>query len=540
MMIKCLEVFNGFTTNLSTTKVPPYGIQSGNNTMNARVKYNVWFILPLCGLLAPPRVSLAAENSGLWGRSGEQWTPQSRLPDFSFAGYHCGDAPLPTLPPGVSVKDFGAKGDGVTDDTQAFLDALAKANTGAIEIPPGRYKITKILQITRPGLVLRGAGADRTFLFFPAPLNEIQPKWSATTDGKRTSDYSWAGGLVWFKGAERGQPLATVTAPANRGDSSLQVSSTNLFKPGQRIQIFQTDAPDKSLTAELYSGDPGNTDKMGRVRISLVTRVTRLEAGAVRFDRPLRWDVRPAWQPRINSFAPSVTESGVENLCFDFPNTPYLGHFTEVGYNDVAINNAADCWVRDIRIVNSDSGLFPGGHFCTIQGVIFQSARQPEKERGATGHHGVNFEGDDNFLCDFDFQAKFMHDITVDHQCAGNVSAHGKGVDLCFDHHKDAPYENLFTDIDIGLGTRPWQCGGGADLGKNTGTRATFWNIRARKPISYPPSAFGPPSMNLVGLQTDKPSVKQPAGKWFEAIPPEALSPPDLHAAQLARRLAGP
>jgi hypothetical protein len=511
----------------------------GNNTMNARVKYNVWLPLGLCALLAQSFAAAAAENSDLWGRNGEKWSPQSRLPDFSFAGYHCGEAPLPTLPPGVSVKDFGAKGDGVTDDTQAFLDALANAKTGAIEIPAGRYKITKILQITRPGLVLRGAGADRTILYFPVPLNDIQPNWGATTGGQRTSEYSWSGGLVWFKGTERGQPLANVTAPAKRGDSSLKVSSTNLFKPGQRIQIFLTDAPDKSLITELYSGDTGNTDKMREVRVSLVARVTHVEAGEVHFDRPLRWDVKLAWQPRISSFAPSVTESGVEKLTFEFPNTPYLGHFTEVGYNAVAFANAADCWARDLRILNADSGFFPCGHFCTIQGVVFQSARLPEKTRGATGHHGINVEGDDNLARDLDFQTKFMHELTVDHHCSGNVFSQGKGVDLCFDHHRDAPYENLFTDIDIGLGTRPWQCGGGDDLGKNTGARATFWNIRARRPISYPPPAFGPPSMNLVGLQTDKPSVKQPDGKWFEAIPPEALAPQDLHAAQLARRLAG-
>ncbi len=508
--------------------------------MNARPQDKVWLILSLWFILGRPVSAGAAQTSDLWGLSGEKWTPQSRLPDFSFAGYHCGETPLPALAPGVSVKDFGAKGDGVTDDTQSFLDALAKAKTGAIEIPPGRYKITKILEITRPGLVLRGAGADRTFLFFPVPLNDIQPKWSATTEGRRTSDYSWAGGMVWFRGTERGQALATVTAGANRGDTSLKVSSTNRFKPGQRIQIFLTDAVDQSLTAELYSGDPGNTTKMSLVRVSLVTKVTRVETGEVHFDRPLRWEVKLAWQPRISAFDPSVTESGVENLCFEFPNTPYLGHFTEVGYNAVAINNAADCWVRDIRILHCDSGLFPGGHFCTIQGVVFESARQTERERGATGHHGINFEGDDNLFRDFDFRTKFMHDITVDHHAAGNVCAHGQGVDICFDHHKDAPYENLFSDIDIGLGTRPWQCGGGADLGKNTGARETFWNIRARQPLSYPPSGFGPPTMNLVGVRTDAPGVKELTGQWFETIPPQALSPQDLHAAQLARRLAGP
>ena len=51
----------------------------------------------------------AVETSDLWGVSGEKWTPQSRLPDFSFAGYHCGETPLPALPPvAVTVSAMAA------------------------------------------------------------------------------------------------------------------------------------------------------------------------------------------------------------------------------------------------------------------------------------------------------------------------------------------------------------------------------------------------------------------------------------------------
>ena len=188
--------------------------------------------------------------------------------------------------------------------------------------------------------------------------------------------------MVWFKGTDRGQALATVTAGAKRGDTSLKVSSTNQFKPGLRIQIFLTDAADKSLTAELHSGDTGNTDKMSPVRVSLVARVTGVGAGEVHFDRPLRWDVRLEWQPRISAFAPSVTESGVENLCFEFPNTPYLGHFTEVGYNAVAMLNTADCWVRDFRVVNSDSGFFPAAISARSR-ASFSSRRGSRKRNAA-------------------------------------------------------------------------------------------------------------------------------------------------------------
>jgi len=122
--------------------------------------------------------------------------------------------------------------------------------------------------------------------------------------------------------------------------------------------------------------------------------------------------------------------------------------------------------------------------------------------------------------------------------CAGNVCAAGKGVDLCLDHHKRAPYENLFVNLDAGAGTRLWRCGGGDALGKNSGARETFWNIRARQPLSYPPLAFGPASMNLVAVQTKQPSQISPTGKWFENLSPEQLVPQDIHQAQLARRLS--
>lgn len=52
----------------------------------------------LAGVLLPGAFSPAAEYSALWGREGEVWTPQGRLPDFSFAGCHCGEEPIPTVP----------------------------------------------------------------------------------------------------------------------------------------------------------------------------------------------------------------------------------------------------------------------------------------------------------------------------------------------------------------------------------------------------------------------------------------------------------
>lgn len=497
-------------------------------------------IIPLLatGLLMGAAIASAAEHSALWGERGEKWNPRSRLPDFSFAGYHRGEQALPNVPPGVSVKDFGAKGDGVTDDTQAFLAAIAKVERGAIEVPAGRYRITGLLEITRSGVVLRGAGSDKTVLVCPTPLNDIKPNWGATTTGQRTSNYSWSGGFVVVRGKFGSEVLAEISDTVPRGENTVTVGSAAKLRVGQEVEVYQSDLPDNSLALHLYSGDAGPVENLkGRARASLIARITRLDGNRVTLDRALRTDLRPEWKPRLRAFEPTVTESGVENIGFEFPVSPYQGHFTELGFNPVTLSGVAHCWVRNIRVRNADSGPYVSGAFNTVDGVVIESDRSVDKQK-CTGHHGISMGGTDNLVVNFDIRTRFIHDITVSGFCSGNVIARSRGVDLSLDHHRYAPHENLFTDLDAGVGTRLWKCGGGAALGKHCGTRGTFWNIRSTIPLSYPPAAFGPPTMNLVGLETKHPVQTSPDGKWFEAIKPAELQPQDLHEAQLRRRLS--
>jgi len=479
---------------------------------------------------------LAVEHSKLWGKAGELWSPTSRLPDFSHAGYRHGEKPLPDVPPGVSVKEFGAVGDGVADDTVAFLKAIAETKNGAIEIPEGRYRITNVLEISKPNLVLRGAGADKTVLFFPTPLNDVKPNWGATTGGQRTSNYSWAGGYIWLRGNYRDKRLATVEAAANRGDNAVTVSTAAPFRVGQQVMVYLTDMPNNSLAKHLYSEDSGPVENLlGKTTTSLVSRIVAIEGQRLTLDRPLRFDIRPEWKPEVRAFEPTVTESGVEKLTFEFPVSDYAGHFTELGFNPVALSNVAHCWVRNVRFVNADSGPMVTAHFNTLQRLVYESARKGDKN-GDQGHHGVYIAGGDNLFRDFDIRMRFIHDLTVS-RTAGNVFASGRGVDLCFDHHRSVPYENLYTDLDAGHGTRLWNSGGGAALGKHCAARGTFWNIRALRPLQYPKPDFGPATMNLVGLTTNQTSVLEPEGKWFEAIAPGELAPQNLYEAQVGKRL---
>jgi len=84
----------------------------------------------------------------------------------------------------INVRDFGAKGDGVTDDTDAIQAAIDKAeNGGVISIPRGTYMIRGI-KVKRHGITLAGEarfGTRLVRLSGTAPLVDIS--------GTATLDY---------------------------------------------------------------------------------------------------------------------------------------------------------------------------------------------------------------------------------------------------------------------------------------------------------------------------------------------------------------
>ena len=71
----------------------------------------------------------------------------------------CTPPPTKTGVTGFQVKDFGAKGDGTTDDTAAFGNAFNAASAyggGVVYVPPGRYRVSKLYVPSK--CTLTGAG----------------------------------------------------------------------------------------------------------------------------------------------------------------------------------------------------------------------------------------------------------------------------------------------------------------------------------------------------------------------------------------------
>ena len=198
---------------------------------------------------------------------------------------------------------------------------------------------------------------------------------------------------------------------------------------------------------------------------------------------------------------------------------------------------AAHCWLRDLRIWNADSGPYILGTFCTLDRIRIGADPSRVSAQGQTGHHGITFYGHDDLCTNFSIETQFIHDLTVQ-SAMGCVFCAGRAENLCMDHHRWAPYENLFTQIDAGDGGRLFASSGGGERGNHTAAGATFWNLRTRQPAPNPKS-LGNTAINVVGVTLRDPAEKLPAGLWYEPIPPDRVQPANLYEAMRTRRLGG-
>ena len=464
----------------------------------------------------------------LWGKSGELWDPRGRLPDYSYAGYHAGEKSIPEIQIVASVKDFGAKGDGKTDDTQAFKKAISQMPVGALLIPKGTYILSDRLVIDRSNIVLRGEGdgLDGTVLYFTKGLIEIMGYKKPWIWGR--------GWLVWI-GEAVGRPLVetlgVVIRPAMRGDRTLEVRDTKNISAGSYVVLRLKDDLMGTLGSHLHNNQTeadGGKFRKGPLRFWWIVQVKKVNAKEIELSQPLRFDVRLNWMPLIISYHP-VMEVGVEHLRIAFPDVMRPSHYGGPQSNALAFYGALNCWGKGITISRCDNG--PVFHnftkHCTLTDIKII-------DRGV--HHVVSFDyhSHDCMLTDFEITVEFTHDITVTNETSGNVIRRGRGKNLNFDHHTNVPFENLFTDIHVGRGTRLYESSGA--MGPKSGARNTFWNIRSDNwfwKFGMPTPFWGYIQTNVIGSYRKKMTVDR---EWFEPIKGN-IEPPDLYESQLKQRL---
>lgn len=166
-----------------------------------------------------------------------------------------------------NVRDYGATGDGTTDDRlaiQAAIDAAGAAGGGEVYFPPGTYKLTSYqtatytdsstayfhLLVNFDNITFRGAGRSSII----SSVADIIPFFVYKTAPAANWDYAQSSATVYtMTAAAFGASSITLVTPANAGNFA--VGDYAFIRTGQTIAA-DTKQPDSEVN-QIVSADAG-------------------------------------------------------------------------------------------------------------------------------------------------------------------------------------------------------------------------------------------------------------------------------------------
>ncbi len=494
--------------------------------------------------LVPPA---AASGNTAQDQLPELLSSKDSGPDFSYAGYRFGLAPLPTTQ-GVVIDaiEYGVVPDDGKDDAKALLRAIAAADAidgkVTVQLPAGRVQIGEVIPLERSNFVLRGAGSGDggTELYFPRPLRIVddpsrqdelraylrkENKYEVNAEQNINflfSEYSWSGGVlrvgpkkerpVVYDPAtdERSPPLAVPVSGKQFG-RTIRVKDASRLKVGQVVQVqwFAVDGADSAILRSIY-GDISiwNNSPEGaiapltigshhwtftkRATVAQPTRIVAIKGSTITIGDTLLHDISPRQPAEIGSWN-HLEEVGIEAMRLTFPDNPWFGHHLEAGYNGMYLTGLFDGWVRDVAIHNADSGILTDN----AGSITIDTVRTTGEHRA---HYSVHVGAVHNVLVrDLVIENPVVHPVSINTRSTRSVylRAHLRS-DAIVDQHSGSNHQNLFDQLTIqvvptirnGMWTHQLWAGSGAGYWKpGHGKYNTNWNLKLVFPDTVPDDA---------------------------------------------------
>jgi hypothetical protein len=287
------------------------------------------------------------------------------LHDFSYAGYHRGERPIPANPPGkvYDITRFGAKPDDQLDDTAAIqnaIDAAGEAGGGIVAVPRGEFRIQPpaesadaALWIRHSGVVLRGSVEGGRLV--SRLLNT-----SAQMRRKQVIKVYPPAGGTWSDDA--GLASVKLRADLLLPTRVVPVEQTTHFKVGDWVVVgaLTTEAfiREHGMLTEKFGWKPGNPQGPRFCR-----RITAVDAAArtISIDIPTRYPLKLRDDARLYKIPPPIQEVGIEKLGMAMlENTkagwedqdyqkPGTGAYEVHWSSLIVLEHAANCWVRRVE-----------------------------------------------------------------------------------------------------------------------------------------------------------------------------------------------
>ena len=430
------------------------------------------------------------------------------LHDFSYAGYHMGDVPIPDTYPGkwyvVTASPYNADNTGKADVTLAIqkaLDDAGKAGGGVVLLPAGTYRVKPApgdyaaLHMSYDKVVLRGAGRHQTFIYNDEPNMRSRVILYA----RPAASASWTSPL----GAEY-----YLSADGQNGSNEVQVATTSAFKTGDLV-VLRADATAAWVKEHGMTGTWTASNVKGPM---FLRRVVSTGSGKLTLDIPLRYPLLTRDSARIYKARTHLRELGMEDFSVGNREHPGTSGWGDNDYSmsgksayDVHASRAismayvVDSWIRRVssyrpaankKLVHtlSDGVQLYMSRNITVQDSFFA---HPQYEGGGGNGYTFVMQGSDNLL-DGCGSVSARHAYSFKSmQTTGNVirdsSSSSPRLATDFHMHLSAAnlLDNLVLDKDfIDASYRPY----GTTIHGHTTTQTAIWNTLG---TSYHGSATG-------------------------------------------------
>lgn len=261
------------------------------------------------------------------------WTPAQPadaegrfMHDFSYAGYHHGDAP-PAAPGAVFdvVAGYAADASGGSDASaavQAAINAAQTAGGGVVYFPAGTYRLDRTVNVSASNVVLRGAGTSSVL---------------RGTNGTAVS----------IKGSVKREAARPLAADGANRSNEVVVADASGLAVGDDVSIGWTITP-------AFIGDHGMngvwTAFNGKYQTFFRATIAAIEGNKVILDTPLRYPAKVRDGAALQKETGYLKEVGLESLAVT--NATSWSQAWQGGQVSVVVmSDVTDGWVRDVHSV---------------------------------------------------------------------------------------------------------------------------------------------------------------------------------------------
>jgi hypothetical protein len=422
-----------------------------------------------------PQYKAGGTAADVLGPDGRTW-----FPNWTAVGVQGG---IPDVDVVARIEDFGGSADDGTDDSaalQAACNAAGEAGGGAVLLGEGTYYLDGKVLVTHGGVVIRGAGRDRTKLVI---------RYEGTED--RITD-----GIITFAGGDNGE-RRLLTADAARGDAELSVEDVTGLAAGDWLMV---EARSTQRWRSLIGTRSRHNPRMAIVRIEEV------DGNRLTINQPLRIDFPVVDEASVRTMAP-VEGCGIEDV-----------YLTQVRRQPkictVLFIRAVNCWGR--RVTVEWTGRMPlyGSHTKWMEIRDCELNNAHDLGGGGTAYVGWQYACD--CLMENVTTRGMRHAPNLDWACSGCVFRNSTFYYSDAQTHSGWCHENLFENCVI-VDPRGRPAGGGsyghgfwatppsdASHGPN-GPRNVFYNCdiqNSGRHIVFEPDmlAYGPTGLVLGGM----------------------------------------